>query len=81
MIFKYLQEKWQRFRDYRVHCAAGNEENCWLLFKLKKLAISLLQFYDAGKPVQKHLLKLTDYSKLSSFTNMVTKINVDDLKI
>ena len=51
------------------------------MFKLKKLAFSLLQFYDAAKAAKKRLLKLTEHLKLSSFINIVTKIDVDDLKI
>ena len=59
-----------------AHCV-GNKENFWLSFKLKKLAFSLLLRYDATKAAKKRLLKLTKHSKLS----MITKIDVDDLKI
>ena len=33
------------------------------------------------KAAKKHLLKLTKHLKLSSFTNMITKIDVNDLQI
>ena len=45
----------------------------------KKLAFSLLQFYDAAKPAKKALLRLTEHSELNNFTNMVAKIEIDDL--
>ena len=43
----------------------------------KNIAFSLLQFNHVAKPA-KRLLKLTKHSKLSSFTNMITKIDLDN---
>ena len=62
-------------------CCAGNEKNFALVQIEKKLAVLLLRFYDASKAAKKHYLKLTEYSKVNSFANMVTKIDIDAIKI
>ena len=42
---------------------------------------SLFHFYVAAKVAKKPLLEKTDHWKLNSFSNMVAKIDVNDLKI
>ena len=47
----------------------------------KKLAFSLLQFYDAAKARKKPSLKQTKQLELNSVSNMPAKIDIDALKI
>ena len=62
VIFQYLQEKLQQFRDNKlllgVAQAAKNYFDCGSNFK--KLAFLILQFYDAAKTAKKRLLKQTE---------------------
>ena len=71
---QFSQAKWQRFQNYiELLCTALAATKIFGCSKWKT-CFSLLQFYDSPKPAKKCLLTLTKHSKLSSFTNMVTKI-------
>ena len=63
-----------------AHCV-DYLKNVWILSKLKKRALFVLAIYYAAKVAKKSLLELTKHLKLSSFTNMISKLDVDDLKI
>ena len=49
--------------------------------KTEKLALSLLVFSDAVKPLKKRLFQLTENLELNAFIHMVTKIVINVLKI
>ena len=56
------------------------KKKIWQTFNLKKLAFSLLQFYEAAKAGKKLLLRQTLHWELWSATNMFAKIDIDALK-
>ena len=80
VIFLCVQAKLQLFKIIKLCCSAqAIEKFFWQLFNLKKLAFSLLQFYNAAKARKKPSLKQTEQYELNSVSNMPAEIDVDAL--
>ena len=83
MIFQYLQEKLQRFLDYRVlwRIVQATEKIFGCRSNRKKNL--LCNFTMLQKQRRKRLVIMvnqTEHLELNSFTNMVGKIDIDALK-
>ena len=74
-----MQAKLKRFRDYKVllHTAQAIEKNFCCCFNRKKLAFSLLQYYDAAVKTAKKALTQADRAfGLNNFTIWSLKLTL-----
>ena len=82
VIFLCLQAKLQLFKIIKLCCSVQAIEKKFCSSSTwKKLAFSLLQFYDAAKARKKPSLKHTEQYELKRVSNMTAEIDIDALKV